>query len=117
MTNKEIGNRIMQAREERGLNKTELADKIKVALSTITRYEEGEIARIKIPVIESIANALNVNPLWIIGEEETKEVKTNHIDIELKDTYFNFAKEMQEKNISDEDMKKLWQFYEMIKHS
>lgn len=116
MNNKEIGNRIIIAREERGVTKTELAEKVKVAISTITRYEEGEIKKIKMPVIESIAKALNVNPMWVIGKEETKEVKTYSNDYRLEDTYFNFAKEMQEKKLSDDDMQKLWQFYSMIKN-
>ena len=113
MTNKEIGNRIRQAREENGLTKKEVAMKIKVADSTIKRYEDGEIDKIKIPVIESIANALNVNPMWILGKSDTPTLKDNKIKIE--DAYFNFAKEMQEKKVSAEDMEKLWQFYEMIK--
>lgn len=37
MTNKEIGNRIRFARENANLNKKELAQKIKVADSTIKR--------------------------------------------------------------------------------
>ena len=116
MTNQEIGRRIMYEREDRKLTKTELANIVKVATSTITRYEEGAINKIKIPVIESIAKALNVNPLWIIGKEESKEPKTQRNNLHLEDTYFNFAKEMQEKNISKDDIEKLWKFYEMIKH-
>ena len=97
MTNQEIGNRIRIAREEKQMTKADLADLVKVAPSTITRYEDGSINKIKIPVIESIAKALNVNPLWITGRENSKEPKTPRSDIQLEDTYFNFAKEMQEK--------------------
>lgn len=38
--------------------------------STIHRYENGKINTIKIPVVESIALALNVNPSWIVGKPE-----------------------------------------------
>ena len=78
MTNKEIGLRIQTARERAGLNKKELAEKIKVADSTIKRYESGEIKKIKMPIIESIAHATGVNPMWIIGESESME-KLNYI--------------------------------------
>lgn len=116
MTNKEIGNRIREAREKLGLTKSEVASRIKVADSTIKRYEDGEIEKIKIPVIEAIAKVLNVNPMWIIGKTETPDVNFNHSDYPLEDVYFNFAKELQEKNVSKEDMEKLWKFYEMIKN-
>nr|DAF69092.1 MAG TPA: helix-turn-helix domain protein [Bacteriophage sp.] len=113
MGNLEIGKRIKEAREERGFTKTELASRINVADSTIKRYEDGEIERIKIPIIESIAKALQVNPMWIIGRSEDKYDSNN--SYVLDDAYFSFAKEMQEKKISKEDMKKMLQFYEMIK--
>lgn len=74
MTNKEIGIRIKIAREKRNLNKKELAQLVNVADSTIKRYEDGEILKIKIPVIESIANALSVNPLWLIGKTDTMDI-------------------------------------------
>ena len=70
ITNKEIGKRIEIARINAGLNKKELAQKVKVADSTIKRYEDGEISKIKMPIIESIAYATAVNPMWIIGESD-----------------------------------------------
>ena len=72
MTPKEIGMRISATREDVGITRKELAKRIQVAASTITRYEKGTISKIKIPVIGAIARALNVNPLWIIGESEYK---------------------------------------------
>ena len=48
----------------------DVAVRIGVAKSTIQRYEKGQIQRVKLPVIESIATALNVNPDWIIGNTD-----------------------------------------------
>lgn len=73
MTNQEIGERISIARAKAGLNKKELAQKIKVADSTIKRYEDGVISKIKMPIIESIAYATAVNPMWIIGKSNDME--------------------------------------------
>lgn len=115
LSNKEIGERIREAREEKGLSKAELAKIINVAPSTIKRYEDGTINKIKMPVIEAIANALNVNPMWLIGQSVTKEKFVSR-EYQLEDVYFSFAKEMQEKRVSEEDLKKMWQFYQMIKN-
>lgn len=70
MTNIEIGNRIYGRRTELGLTMDDVARKIGVAKSTVQRYETGQIKKIKLPVIESIAAALYVNPDWIIGNTE-----------------------------------------------
>lgn len=67
ISNEDIGKRITAAREKAGLTKKELAQKVQVAESTIGRYEKGYISKIKIPVLKSIADALNVNPLYLIG--------------------------------------------------
>ena len=48
----------------------DVASAVGVAKSTIQRYEHGKIQNIKIPVIHSIAKALDVNPSWIIGKSE-----------------------------------------------
>lgn len=72
MTNKEIGLRIKETRLSKNETMDSIAAKIGVAKSTIQRYESGKIEKIKIPVIESIANALNVDPAWLIGKSSTQ---------------------------------------------
>lgn len=75
MDNLLIGKRIAASREVKGLTRKELASLIHVAASTISRYEKGEINKIKLPIIEAIARNLDVNPMWLIGKSEHKEVK------------------------------------------
>lgn len=78
MSNEEIGKRITEARTKAGLSGKELAEKIGVAASTITRYEKGTFAKIKLPVIEAIARELGLNPMWLLGKSEyqsTEEMK------------------------------------------
>ena len=114
LTNKQIGFRIKSEREEKGMTLQDIADRIGVAKSTIQRYETGTIEKIKLPVISAIAKALEVNPSWIIGKTDIKSsVCDNFV---LEDSYFSFAKEMQENDVSVEDMKKLWNFYQSIKN-
>lgn len=75
MTNAEIGSRIAERRTQLGLTMDDVAQKIGVAKSTIQRYEKGQIQKIKLPVIESIASALSVNPDWLIGNTDNPNPK------------------------------------------
>ena len=75
MSNEEIGKRITEARTKAGLSGKELAEKIGVAASTITRYEKGTFAKIKLPVIEAIARELGLNPMWLLGKSEYMGIK------------------------------------------
>lgn len=79
MTNIEIGNRIKYARTQKGKTLKEIANKVGVAKSTIQRYENGKIDSIKLPVVESIAIALNVNPSWIVGKSEEMELPAKKV--------------------------------------
>ena len=63
---KEVGRRIAKARKAAALTKKELAEKIQVAPSTIGRYEDGQIGRLKKPVVYSIAEVLDVNAHWLL---------------------------------------------------
>ncbi|MBQ7534105.1 MAG: helix-turn-helix domain-containing protein [Stomatobaculum sp.] len=70
LTNIEIGSRISSTRDLRGLTLDDVASRVGVAKSTISRYEKGTITKIKLPVIESIAKALEVDPNWLIGNTD-----------------------------------------------
>lgn len=103
--NKEIGRRIKTKRIEQGLTLKELGEKVGVASSTILRYENGKINNIKLPVIESIANALNVDPAWLILKSENPKpykVKKNEINrIPLIGTIAAGTPILAEQNIED----------------
>lgn len=79
MGNIEMGNRIKHARILRGATLDEIARKVGVAKSTIQRYESGKIEKIKLPVVESIALALNVNPAWLIGKSKDMERPSQNV--------------------------------------
>lgn len=73
----EIGKRIHDRRLELDLTLQEVADRVGVQNSTIYRYEKGEIKRIKLPVIEAIASALQISPGYLIGKVDEKNVLEN----------------------------------------
>ena len=82
MTNKEIGQRIANCRIDQDLTMDDIAQRVGVAKSTIQRYEKGTIKKLKLPVIESIASALNVNPNWLIGNTDNPEPLSHFNSVE-----------------------------------
>lgn len=58
-----LGKRIADARSTAGMTRKDLAEKIGVAPSTITRYERGEFDRISTPVIKAIERAVGAHLL------------------------------------------------------
>lgn len=68
----EIGKRMHDRRLELGLTLQDVADRVSVQNSTIYRYEKGLIKRVKLPVIEAIASALQISPGYLVGKTDDK---------------------------------------------
>lgn len=64
----EIGKKMREKRRELKLTLDDVADTVKVAKSTIQRYETGKIETPKIPVVREIAKALGMSSQWLLGE-------------------------------------------------
>lgn len=81
-TNKLLAKRIKLKREELGYTQEDLAKSLGMNKSTIQRYENGNIKKIKLPVVDAIAQTLKVNPSWLVGKtnEETNEIEISNID-------------------------------------
>lgn len=73
MKNEEIGKRIQKRRKALNISVVDIATYTGLSKATIHRYENGDIRNIKLPVVETIATILNVNPLWLIGKSEHME--------------------------------------------
>lgn len=78
MTYEETGERIKSRRKEMKISAAALAERVSLSKATIHRYEKGDIKNIKMPVLESIADVLKVNPLWLIGKSENKDGNTGY---------------------------------------
>ena len=74
MGNSIVATRMQRRREELGLTLDDIALEIGVARSTIQRYEKGTIEKLKLPVIEAIANVLQVDPAWLVGKTDDPRV-------------------------------------------
>lgn len=90
MDNKELGLRLASRRNELHLTLKDVANRVGIASSTVLRYEQGNVSKIKLPVIEAISKALNVNPAWVCGKSNDKllPVKNN---IEVRDEQDNLV--------------------------
>lgn len=73
MKNSKIGKRIQQRRKALNISVVDIAIYTGLSKATIHRYENGEIQNIKLPVVETIAAILDVNPLWLIGKSDRQE--------------------------------------------
>lgn len=97
---KEIKDIIKNRREELGLTLTDVADYVGVSVSTIMRWENGDIANMKRDKIVKLSKALEISPAVIMGWSETaaelrKDEQTllrsyNQLDLEDKKEVLNF---------------------------
>ena len=62
----QIGQRIRKFRKDKGLNQSELAEKIGKSLRTVQKYEKGEI-EVAVSVISDIAAVLGISSSDILG--------------------------------------------------
>lgn len=81
---KEIGKRIKMAREKADMSLNDVAIKLGVNKSTISRYENGEISKVKAPIIESLANVLRVSPYYLMGWEVDEQKNDFIAEVVLK---------------------------------
>lgn len=103
----EIMERMKHRREELDMSYQDLADKVGISKSTLQRYETGNIKNMPIDKLESVANALNVSPSYLMGWDTEYRPNTiaAHIDTEdLTDTeredvanYIEFIKSKRNK--------------------
>ena len=77
---KEIGEKIKSKRKSLNLTQLELAEKIGLTESSISRYESGKIATMPTSTVNKICGVLNIQPSELLGL--TPE---NSFEYDLKD--------------------------------
>jgi transcriptional regulator with XRE-family HTH domain len=74
---KDVGDRLRELRERRGLKQSDLAAKLGVHVMTVTLWEDKKARRkISTKYIQKIAEALNIQVSELLGEEGTLEQTT-----------------------------------------
>ena len=94
---KVIGENIPFHRKEKGLTQKQLADEIGVNRMTIARYEQGLYSP-KSSQIESIAEALDVSPLFLTYDAETLSVLIDYAETQANELVNRLKSSVQRLN-------------------
>lgn len=65
-----IGEKIKRLRKECGMTQEELGNLVGVQKAAINKYETGVVVNLKKEMISKLAAALDVNPVWLMDEED-----------------------------------------------
>ena len=92
----EIGQKIKEARNIKGLTQQELGDLVGVQKSAIAKYESGRVVNIKRSTLQKIASALDLRPSELVFENSPKDTANFHAmilsDFELMDSLKEYYK-------------------------
>lgn len=99
----ELGQRIKEARLQKGLTQEELGKIVGLQKSAIAKYENGRVVNIKRSTLQKLAKALDLRGSDLIIESNPKETATLHARV-LMDTELMISIE-QYYELSDEKKK------------
>lgn len=107
----EVGKRLKLAREKNKITLEEAGNKVGVHKSTILRWENGETEKIKLPMLETLANYYNVNPVWLAGYDVPMEKEASTTD-------FRYANHngINIEGLDDNDIDEINRFVEFIRN-
>lgn len=82
-----IGRRIKERRKELKMSVDELAKKLGKDRSTVYRYENGDIENLPIDIIKPIAQALDVEPQFLMDWKDAspEEIEISNINADITD--------------------------------
>ena len=76
----DIGERIKDLRIKKGMSLQDVADRLEVNRSSVMRWEKGEISKIKLPVLETLAFLFGTTANYLLcGDEKEEWVNENSI--------------------------------------
>lgn len=75
--------RMRERRKELGLTYVDIGKRLNMSYTTIMRYEDGTVKNPKLPVVQAIAEALYVDPLWLIGETDDPRYQQTKNEVAL----------------------------------
>ena len=96
----DMGQKIKNLREQKGMTLEDLGNKVGVGKSTVRKWETGIIANMRRDKIAKIAEALNVSPAYLMGWEDnlTKENSELIPDILSDSTLITNIKKLMQLN-------------------
>ena len=108
-----IGQRIKTMRIQNGLSIDELAYRLGKNRTTVYRYENGDIENLPLGILDSLAEALNTTPAFLMGWESQKSSAYNeyqYIDSIAEDRLTMRSGEFDPGTFSDEEHQKLIEY-------
>lgn len=103
-----LGNRIKRLRKEKNLTQKQLADKLQTDAAYISRIE-GDKQNPSIPALERMTEVLECDLSDFFGE------KVNVPELEGKVEWLTFAAEMEDKNLTPEELRKILEVFDIMK--
>lgn len=89
--------RIKQIREDKGISQTDLANKLKIQRSTLSRYESGKLKPNSEMLIQ-IAKILNVDINMLFDNFQTMDMLSNaELKVRITEGISTFSKEKLQK--------------------
>lgn len=76
-----IGQRIKETRIQQGLSIDDLACKLGKNRTTVYRYENGDIENLPLGILDSLADALNTTPAYLMGWETPQIDESGNCEI------------------------------------
>jgi len=77
LTNKQVGERIREVRQDKGLSAEFVAEKLGMSKSNFTKYERGVAKRIDREFLLKVAEILNISVTEINGLDDIIQIKRN----------------------------------------
>lgn len=86
----DIGGRIKEIRKKRGFTLDEVAEKVGISVSTLSRYESSQITKIPIAVIEKLCSAMGTTTQELMGNSQNE----SEVPAELPASFENASEAM-----------------------
>lgn len=84
-----IGQRIKSMRVQQGLSIDDLAYRLGKNRTTVYRYENGDIENLPLGILDSLAEALNTTPAYLMGWEVSENYNSDvHVSNSPKDSIY-----------------------------
>ena len=112
-----IGQRIRTLRKQQDLSIDELAFKLGKNKTTIYRYENGDIENLPLGILNSLADALNTTPAYLLGwETKSDDSSLIHVPNAPKDSIYmtQWIDEFGINAFDDDEYKKVLEYARFI---
>jgi transcriptional regulator with XRE-family HTH domain len=106
----EIGKKLKLLRKEKKWSQREVAEKIDVNFTYISKIENGRIP--SLTILKKLADLYGVSVPSLFGEEQDVPEELKEVGVE----WISFGKEMKQANLSPEDVKRYVEVVKSLKN-